>query len=198
MGWGAYFQVSALGHQVQVRGREIGHPSSILDPVIYSIRVAGGSPRWQVAALPPCLIDSAICPLSSIQPSIQPSVIDSALCHLSSTQSSSTSGGRWQPQVVGGASSALCHRFSHPFRPYQGRLGQHAVLPLPQGRHSPDTRYSQGSALPNQLQHLLRQQCHAEARESDEGLGDRPGAQGLSDGEAEAFLDHPEAAVVEV
>jgi hypothetical protein len=72
--------------------------SSVIDSVIPQLRVAGGSPRWQVAALPPCLIDSAICHPSSIQPSIQPYP---------------ASGHRWQPRVAGGASSALCHRFSH-------------------------------------------------------------------------------------
>ena len=61
------------------------------------------------------------------------------------------SGGRWQPQVAGGGAfpfspplspqrsppssiqpSVICHRPSHPFSPNQGKLGQHAVLPLPQ------------------------------------------------------------------
>ena len=72
----------------------------------------------------------------SIQPSIQPSI-------QSSTQSSI------QPSVI---DSAI--------------LGQHAVLTLPQDRHSPDTRHSKLDTLrvptlPDQLQHLLGQQRHA-------------------------------------
>jgi hypothetical protein len=95
--------------------------SSVIDSVIchrpsHLFRVAGGSPRWRVAGFS---IQSSIqsSTQSSIQPSvqssIQSSVIDSALRHLSSTQSSSTSGGRWQPQVAGGGCSVLPHRLSH-------------------------------------------------------------------------------------
>jgi hypothetical protein len=80
------------------------------------LRVAGGSPRWRVAALFHPALHSALrhrlSPLSSIQPSIQPSP---------------TSGGRWQPQVAGGGlfhsalhsvlnavlHSVLRDRFSH-------------------------------------------------------------------------------------
>ncbi len=129
IGWGGiHFQVSGLGHQapgsgfqVRVQLQEIchrfSHLSSVIDPVIVS-------------------------------------------------------GGGWQPRVAGGGKSALCHRSSiqpsilHRYvvtrsRPYPARrsreveavsgwrsgtqprqLGQHAVLPLPQGMHSPDTRYS--------------------------------------------------------
>jgi hypothetical protein len=100
------------------------------------LRVAGGSPRWRVAALFHPALHSALrhrlSPLSSIQPSIQPSP---------------TSGGRWQPQVAGGSASSLPHRLSHlssvlhsalrPFRPYQDKLGQHAVLPLPKAGTPP-------------------------------------------------------------
>ncbi len=97
---GLSHQASGTGDQVQVRVQEISPLSSVIDSVIHSFQVAGGGPGWQVAGLPPCLIDSVICHLSSIQRSIQPSiqpstqssiqssVIDSAICHLSSTQSS--------------------------------------------------------------------------------------------------------------
>ncbi len=99
---------------------------SVLNAVLHSVlrdrfnppplQVAGGSSRWRVAGVPPCLIDSVICHPSSIQPSIhfgwqvaapggrwrrfsiqpstqsstqssiQSSVIDSAICHPSSIQ----------------------------------------------------------------------------------------------------------------
>ncbi len=84
---GDHFQVSGLGHQVsgsgaqvQVRVQEICHPSSDIDPVIqFGWRVAAPGGWWQGFSIQPSTqssiqasaIDSVICPLSSIQPSIQ-------------------------------------------------------------------------------------------------------------------------------
>ena len=47
-------------------------PSSVIHSALAPLQVAGGSPRWRVAGVPPCLIDSVICHPSSIQSSIQP------------------------------------------------------------------------------------------------------------------------------
>ena len=52
IGWGVHFQVSGLsnqvpgtGAQVQVRVQDICPLSSVIDAVIDSFQVAGGSPR---------------------------------------------------------------------------------------------------------------------------------------------------------
>ena len=54
---------------------------------------------------------------------------------------------RWQVAAPGGGRRALSIQPSiqsstQPSMVSRGKLGQHAVLPLPQDKHSPDTRYS--------------------------------------------------------
>ena len=157
-------------------------PSSVIHSALAPLQVAGGSPRWPVAGVPP-------------------SVIDSALCHLSSTQSS-ISGGRWQPQVAGGGlfhsalysvlnavlHSALRDRFSHLSSVIDSVIHSviHSALPEaarsarsadptssqcpeitkndePRTKNSPDQHPLCRDAvptLPNQLKDLLRQQRH--------------------------------------
>ncbi len=44
----------------------------------------------------------------------------------------------------------------------------------------------------------IRQQRHPQADDADQSLGDGPSPEGLGDAEAQAFLDHPEPAVVEM
>ena len=97
-------RVSAIGIQVRVIRFRFGFRKSAIDPVIhFGWQVAAPGGRWRDFS-----IQSSIQP--STQSSIQSSVIDSALCPLSSIQSSTHSrwpvaapGGRWR-----GLSSDLC------------------------------------------------------------------------------------------
>ena len=84
-------------------------------------RVAAPGGRWQALS-----IQSST--QSSIQSSMQQQPPDP-------TQRGGAA--RWKRLAVGG--------WEHS----QGKLGQHAVLPLPQGKHSPDTPYSILSAFPS-------------------------------------------------
>jgi hypothetical protein len=168
IGGGAHFQVSGLGHQVpgsgvrvRVQVQEICHPSSAIDSGGgWQLQVAGGgfypfspqcSPPLSPPLSPPILpLSSVICHLLrwrvaapggrwqalSIQPSTQPS-IQSSMQQQPPDPTQRGGAARWKRLAVGG--------WEHS----QGKLGQHAVLPLPQGKHSPDTPYSILSAFPS-------------------------------------------------
>ena len=173
--WQAFYSAlhSALHSFLHSALRDRFSPlSSVIDSAIYSFRVAGGSPRWRVAGFS---IQPSIQPSTQPSGSIQSSVIRHRFSHLL------IPGGRWQPQVAGGRlfhsalhsvlnavlnavlhsalriDSALCHRPSHPRAARGAAPASRQALP----RYSIlQTRYSQGSALPDQLQPLLRQQRH--------------------------------------
>jgi hypothetical protein len=101
-GW----QVAAPGGRWRVFRPLSSIQSSVIDPVIDSFRVAGGSPGWQVAgfyiqpstqsstqsSMQSSVINSVICHRPSHPPlqvaGAPPCLIDSVICHPSSIQSS--------------------------------------------------------------------------------------------------------------
>ena len=162
-GTGAQVQVREICPLPALSDRP-SHLSSVIDLAIHSFRVAGGSPGWQASGLFHSALHSVlnavlcpslpgkICPLSS--------AIDSVIRSFRVAGGSpgwqvAAPGGRWrdfsiQPSTrsfspLQSIQSSIRPSIQQLYvvtrsRPYQGKLGQHAVLPLPQGMHSPDTR----------------------------------------------------------